>query len=102
MVKQRYAGQPRWTAAPEPAPCPTASTRDAAVAVPAQTGLRKACCTNEITKHGGKGEWQTSVQSLPFKPAHQRSFELRVSAFRERIDRGMCSCCSKRKVVSGG
>ena len=27
--------------------------------------LRNPCCANEITKHGGKGEWQTSVQSLP-------------------------------------
>ena len=39
--------------------------KDFGLLVPAQTGLRKACCANEITKHGGKGEWQTSVQSLP-------------------------------------
>ena len=37
----------------------------AATAVPAQTGLRNSCCANEITKHDGKGEWQTSVQTLP-------------------------------------
>ena len=29
--------------------------------------LRNPCCANEITKHGGKGEWQTSVQSLPYE-----------------------------------
>ena len=29
-------------------------------------GLRNRRWANAITKHGGKGEWQTSVQSLPF------------------------------------
>ena len=42
----------------------------AATAVPAQTGLRNDRCANAITRHDGKGEWQTSVQSL-------LSFELR-------------------------
>ena len=28
-------------------------------------GLRNRRWANAITKHGGKGEWQTSVQSLP-------------------------------------
>ena len=28
-------------------------------------GLRNKRWANAITKHGGKGEWQTSVQSLP-------------------------------------
>ena len=30
------------------------------------TRLRNLSCANEITKHDGKGEWQTSVQTLPF------------------------------------
>ena len=29
-------------------------------------GLRNRRWANAITKHGGKGEWQTSVQTLPF------------------------------------
>ena len=29
-------------------------------------GLRNRRRANAITKHGGKGEWQTSVQTLPF------------------------------------
>ena len=33
--------------------------------------LRNLSCANEITKHDGKGEWQTSVQSLPSADAER-------------------------------
>ena len=46
--------------------------------------IRNARCANEITKHGGKGEWQTSVQSLPFwsacKPNDRPTHEAHLTA----------------------
>ena len=35
-------------------------------------GLRNRRWANAITKHGGKGEWQTCVQTLPFCPIELR------------------------------
>ena len=47
---------------------------------PRQTTSRNGYCANEITKHGGKGEWQTSVQSLPFWFRRQTEWSTQTAA----------------------
>ena len=56
-------------------------------------GLRNRRWANAITKHGGKGEWQTSVQSVPFSKSEMGD----VTADWVEIDLLLASCCPKTR-----
>ena len=52
--------------------------------IPAWADSHNDRWANEITKHGGKGEWQTSVQSLPNDSAGKRNDQLNSPPVRFR------------------